>query len=81
MTFYLVDYKQRAKKKSRGLKKKFDLVAKVFLRSRVMHWFDWTMDIFLQQVNHEEKSQSDWMHRHILEKVNCEEKKGKTVNF
>ena len=35
----------------------------------------------LAQVNREEKSHADWTNRHILEQMNREQKKGKTVSF
>ena len=39
------------------------------------------MDIFVKQVNCEEKSHADWTNRHILEQMNREEKKNKAVSF
>ena len=57
-------------------RKKFALVRRFFAVARIrLIWFD----IFLEQVNREEKSHIDWTNRHILEQVNGEEKKTKLL--
>ena len=72
-----LDEKQTRGKKRRALKM-FAFVQRFFAETRIRLI---RLNIFVERVNRVEKSHVDWANWHILEQMNREEKKDKTVSF